>query len=290
MTGSAQDGSSTRLDLVLVGRGLARSRTQAQALIKEGRVRVSSKVVTRPGAVTPQDAEIVLSRHDPERGEAVWITRGWVGRGALKLDHALSLWGEEGLSISGQRCLDIGASTGGFTQVLLEYGARQVIALDVGHGQLSSSLLNDPRVTNLEGTNIRHADASSIGGAVDVVVSDVSFISLRHVIPLLPSLCLPHADVVLLVKPQFEAGPESTRGGVVRSAHVREHVLAEMDRLAREHGMAPRGLDRSPVTGGKGNIEYVLWLRVCPPGMMDCAQTEEAMAARRAALREEEER
>lgn len=282
---------ATRLDQLLVARGLARSRTQAQALLREGRVVVDGVPVTKASTPVLAGTPVGLSDDPGDGPESAWIDRGWVGRGAVKLDHALTRWQAEGLQVQGRRCLDVGASTGGFTQVLLERGARQVIALDVGHGQLHPTLVQDPRVHDLPGVNIRSVLVETIGRTVDLVVSDVSFISLSHVLPALPPLCTPGADVVVLVKPQFEVGrTQLGRQGVVRSAQARSETLERVEKIARAHSLVPMGLERSPVTGSTGNIEYVLWLRVCPPGMMDCGLSEVGMSDRRAALRQEEER
>lgn len=277
-----------RLDRDVVERGLARTRSQAAQLIKAGRVLVDGRVVTRAGTMVRADQRLSLAAVEDE--ETSWIVRGWVGRGALKLAHALTAWESEGLSVAGRRCLDVGASTGGFTQVLLERDAAHVIALDVGHDQLDPRIAQDPRVSERSGTNIRGVQPDQVGGLVDVIVGDLSFISLSLVLPVLHTLSRPGADLVLLVKPQFEVGRERLgKDGVVRRSRDRSEVLARLDTEAREVGLAPVDLLRSPVSGSEGNVEYLWWLRRCPDGMMDCGRGPDELAARRGVLRQEED-
>lgn len=192
----------------------------------------------------------------------------WVGRGARKLQAALDTFAPSGLTVAGRHALDIGASTGGFTQVLLAYGARSVVALDVGHDQLAPAVATDPRVRELSGVNIRHAVPSEIGAPFDVVVADVSFVSLTVILPLLPSLLAPAADprhahpadAILLVKPQFEAGAKALgNSGVVRSAALQGAVLRDVLDCAHATGLALRGLIPSPMRGANGNVEYLGW-------------------------------
>lgn len=282
--------SVTRIDAALVTRGLARSRTQAQALLRDGLVRLDGAVVTK--ASTPvEDAAHLVVETAPAGAATEWIARGWVGRGAVKLDHALTLWADAGLSVAGRRCLDIGASTGGFTQVLLERGAAHVIALDVGHDQLDRRVADDARVTELSGTHVREATVELLGGRVGAVVCDVSFISLRHVLPLVPALCEDEAEIVVLVKPQFEVGRAAIGAdGVVRSTEQRRQVLQGVTSLAREHGLGVQGLDRSPVTGETGNHEYLLWLRPAGPGMIGWGLTPEQLEQLCHQLSQEEDR
>lgn len=276
-----------RLDTALVVRGLARSRTQAQALVRDGCIEVDGHVVTKVS--TPVTEETVLRVRTASAGESAWIARGWVGRGALKLEHALATWGPTGLEVAGRRCLDVGASTGGFTQVLLTHGAREVVALDVGHGQLDPRVQADPRVTDLPGTNVRTATVETVGGAVGVVVSDVSFISLRLVLPVLPALCTDDAEIVVLVKPQFEVGRGGLgHGGVVRSVAARSRALGEVLRCAQDVGLAVGGIERSPLAGADGNVEYLLWLRPARTGMIGWALETEELALRCRDLRQEE--
>ncbi|MFK5635971.1 MULTISPECIES: TlyA family RNA methyltransferase [unclassified Ornithinimicrobium] len=282
--------TSARLDTVLVARGLARSRTQARALLLDGRVTVDGNVVTKPSTPVLETQALAVQAADEESGSA-WITQGWVGRGALKLRYAVEQWLPLGLVVAGRRCLDVGASTGGFTQVLLAHGAAHVVALDVGHGQLDPRVAHDPRVTDLPRTNIRRTTVATIGGAVDLVVCDVSFISLEHVLPVLREVCTEGADVVVLVKPQFELGRDRLgHDGVVRSAEQRESVLATVLDTASEHRFAVGGILRSPLVGATGNVEYLLWLHATGAGMMDWGLARDELAARRRALRHEEER
>jgi 23S rRNA (cytidine1920-2'-O)/16S rRNA (cytidine1409-2'-O)-methyltransferase len=185
----------------------------------------------------------------------------FVGRGALKLEHALDVFG---LDVEGLRALDAGASTGGFTDSLLQRGAREVVAVDVGHGQLHERLRSDPRVRNLERTNVRHIDLDLIEGAVDIVVGDLSFISLRLVIEPLVSVCEPGASMVLLVKPQFEAGrAEVSRGrGVISDPAVWERVKDEVEAALLGAHCLIEGWTESPITGADGNHEFLVWAAV----------------------------
>lgn len=236
-----------RLDAELVRRELSASRTEAQHLIAANRVLVNGSVADKASRqVAPGDAVVVEG--PPAR---------YVGRGAEKLEHALATFG---IDVSGLRALDVGASTGGFTDVLLQRGAAHVVALDVGHGQLHERLRADARVTNLERCNIRHADLDLIGGAVDIVVGDLSFISLRLVIPTLVELCQPGSPMVLLVKPQFEAGRrEVDRGrGVITDPAVHDRVRAEVADALVAAGCTVQGWTTSPITGADGNVEYLV--------------------------------
>ncbi len=240
-------GARRRLDAELVRRDLATSRTEAQALIAEYRVLVNGSVADKAARqVAPSDAVVVDG--PPPR---------FVGRGATKLDHALDVFD---VDVRGLRALDAGASTGGFTDCLLQRGARYVVALDVGHGQLHERLRADERVTNLERHNIRYIDVDDIGGPVDLVVGDLSFISLRLVIPVLTSLCQPGSAMVLLVKPQFEAGrQEVDRGrGVIIDPAIHDRVRAEIDRALIDAGCSVRGWTDSPITGADGNREFLV--------------------------------
>ena len=210
----------TRLDIRLADDGLAASRDRARALILAGRVRVNGAVVTKAGAPVAADARIEVSEPDFP----------WVGRGGVKLAHALDAFG---IDVTGREALDIGASTGGFTDVLLQRGARRVVALDVGHGQLDWRLREDPRVVVIERRNARELEPSWLPGPVDIVTIDVSFISLRLILPALPAVLAPGADIVALVKPQFEAGRDEVgRGGLVKDPAVHEAVIARVTRAA----------------------------------------------------------
>lgn len=240
-------GNRRRLDAELVRRGLVTSRAEAQALIDDHRVLVGGAVADKPSRqVAPGDPVVVTG--PPAR---------FVGRGGHKLDHALD---EFGLDVTSMRALDAGASTGGFTDCLLQRGASHVVAVDVGHGQLHERLRNHPKVTNLERTNVRHLTVDEIGGPVDLVVGDLSFISLRLVIAPLVSVCQPGAPMVLLVKPQFEAGrAEVGRGrGVISDPAVWERVRAEIDDALRATGCAIHGWTESPITGADGNHEFLV--------------------------------
>jgi 23S rRNA (cytidine1920-2'-O)/16S rRNA (cytidine1409-2'-O)-methyltransferase len=238
-----------RLDLLLVQRGLAPSRERARALALAGQVRVDGKVVSKAGTTVADDAIVALVTPD----------HPYVGRGGLKLAHALDSFHIE---VSGREALDIGASTGGFTDVFLQRGAVRVIALDVGHGQLDWRLRNDPRVVVLEGVNARYLTPGQLPGLVDLVSIDVSFISLALVLPQVPALLRAGADVVALVKPQFEAGRDEVgKKGVVRDPAVRDRAIARVTQAAGSAGLARAGLTASPITGAEGNVEFLLHLR-----------------------------
>ena len=245
-----------RLDQRITDAGLAASRERARALILAGRVSVDGVVVTKAGAPVTADAAVSVSAPDFP----------WVGRGGVKLAHALETFA---IDVTGREALDIGASTGGFTDVLLQKGARRVVALDVGHGQLDWRLREDPRVVVLEHRNARELDASWLPAPVDIVTIDVSFISLRLIFPVLPALLTPEADIVALVKPQFEAGREEVgRGGLVKDPAVHEAVIARVTDAAAAAGLARHGLTPSPITGATGNQEYLLHLsRAAGPGV-----------------------
>ncbi len=247
--------TSRRVDVELVARGLARSRTQARQLVTSGAVTVDGAIVTKP-ATPVGDASVLSLTREPDR---------WVGRAAHKLLHALGTWPIE---VAGRRCLDVGASTGGFTQVLLEAGAAHVTALDVGHDQLVASIAGDDRVTDLPGTNIRDVDADGLGGAFDLVVSDLSFISLTIALPPIRPLVTDGGDVVVLVKPQFEVGRERLgHRGVVTSPFERRRVVGRVATAATEVGLHVHGMTPSPLAGGDGNREFLLWLAPRPvPG------------------------
>lgn len=240
-------GARRRLDAELVRRELVDSRSGAQQLIDARRVLVNGAVADKPARqVAPGDQ--IHVEGPPAR---------FVGRGALKLDHALD---EFGIDVTGMRVLDAGASTGGFTDCVLQRGAAEVIAVDVGYGQLHERLVADPRVVNLERTNVRHIDLDTIGGPVDLVVGDLSFISLRLVIDPLVAVCQPGAPMVLLVKPQFEAGrADANRGrGVISDPAVWERVRREVADAFVERGCRVVGWTDSPITGADGNREFLI--------------------------------
>ncbi len=235
-----------RLDTLLVERGLAASRERAKALVLAGQVRVDGTIVSKAGTAVRPDADVVLIQPD----------HPYVGRGGVKLAHALDTWV---LPVAGRDALDIGASTGGFTDVLLRRGARSVIALDVGHGQLDWRLRNDPRVVVLEGVNARTLTPSALPHPVDLVTIDVAFISLRLILPRVPVLLRPGADVVALVKPQFEAGrAEVGRKGLVTDPEVHDRVLQEITDAAAAVGLRRAAMTPSPITGTTGNQEFLV--------------------------------
>jgi len=237
--------SKTRLDLVLVQRGLVESRAKAQALIMAGNVLVNGQPVNKPGLLVPGDAQITIRPSPP-----------YVGRGGTKLEKALDHFG---IVVSGLVLLDVGASTGGFTDLLLKRGARRVYAIDVGYGQLDWRLRQDPRVVVLERTNIRYLE--SLPELADGAVVDVSFISLTLVIPAVLKLLKPDGWIVALVKPQFEAGRQQVgRGGVVKDPCVHRQVLQKIADWARSEGLAVLGLVESPLRGPAGNREFFIYL------------------------------
>ncbi len=242
-----------RLDHLLVDRGLAASRERARALILAGQVRVDGQQEDKAGTAVPEDARVELAAPD----------HPYVGRGGIKLAHALDAFG---IAVEGRRALDVGASTGGFTDVLLQRGATDVIALDVGHNQLDWKLRNDPRVLVREGVNARALTVSDVPYLVDLVTIDVAFISLRHIFPALPPVLAPQADIVALVKPQFEAGRhEVGKGGLVTDPRVHDAVVAAITAEAERAGFARLGLTPSPITGATGNREFFLHLRSAIP-------------------------
>jgi 23S rRNA (cytidine1920-2'-O)/16S rRNA (cytidine1409-2'-O)-methyltransferase len=241
----------SRLDAELVRRGLARSRQHAQELVAAGRVRVAGLVASKPATAVDRAASVLVTEDDGD---------GYVSRGARKLAGALDRLG--GPVVTGRRCLDAGASTGGFTDVLLRRGAREVVAVDVGYGQLAWTLRNDPRVAVHERTNVRDLTAEVVGGRVDLVVADLSFISLVTVLPALAGTAEPAGDLLLMVKPQFEAGRDRVGGGgVVRDPAVRADTVARVAAAAAGLGWGSAGVTASDTPGPAGNVEYFLWLR-----------------------------
>jgi 23S rRNA (cytidine1920-2'-O)/16S rRNA (cytidine1409-2'-O)-methyltransferase len=239
-----------RIDLLLVQRGLCETRAKAQARIMAGDVLVEDRPVTKAGAQVPEDAALRL------RGEAM----PFVSRGGLKLDHALTVFG---LDPAGWTCFDAGASTGGFTDCLLQRGAARVYAADVGTNQLHWNLRRDPRVVSMEQVNLRYWDPAKVPETCRLLVADLSFISLRLVIPpLIPSLD-PGADAVLLVKPQFEAGRDEVgSGGIVRDPATHERVQREIWDFFQGTALKPRAVCQSPILGGEGNKEFLMHLRL----------------------------
>ena len=245
----AKRGAGMRLDERLVREGFAETRARAQAAVLAGRVAVDGAVVDKPGRwITPE-----------MRVEMTAPAHPYVGRGGVKLAHALEAFG---LDVRGRAAVDLGASTGGFTDCLLRAGAARVYAVDVGHGQLAWTLRQDPRVVVMENTNARGLSPDRFAGPVDLVTADLSFISLRLLWGVIASLVRPDGDVVVLVKPQFEAGRTAVgRGGVVRDPAVHAAVLDDILAAAVRDGFAPRALTPSPITGPAGNIEYLVHLR-----------------------------
>ena len=219
----------------------------------DGRVSVAGMRATKPASGVTTDQAIVVSGTEEE---------SYASRGAHKLVGALEAFTPAGLHVADRRCLDAGASTGGFTDVLLRSGARQVIAVDVGYGQLVWQLRNDERVVVLDRTNVRDLTVELIGGPVDLVTGDLSFISLTLVLPALTSVCAPDADLVLMVKPQFEVGKERLgRGGVVREPGLRSEAVLTVATAAGALGWGTGGVAASPLPGPSGNVEYFVWLR-----------------------------
>jgi 23S rRNA (cytidine1920-2'-O)/16S rRNA (cytidine1409-2'-O)-methyltransferase len=238
-----------RVDQLLVRRGLAVSRTTAQRLIETGRVSWSGGVITKVSVVLPENADLMVADDDADR---------YVSRGGIKLAGALT---ETGLNVRGKTCLDVGQSTGGFTDCLLQAGAACVVGVDVGHDQLHAGLRADPRVTCIEGINARHLQASVVAERrFDLIVGDLSFISLTLVLPQLPALLAPRGDMLLLVKPQFEVGPlHIGKGGIVRADALYPQVEAKLRQAAQAAGLRVLHYFDSPITGTDGNREFFIW-------------------------------
>ncbi len=240
----------TRLDAELVRRGLARSRDHAADLIESRSVLVTGIPASKPATQVDAETSIVLQGDRDD----------FVSRGGHKLAGALEVFTQ--IRVEGKRCLDAGASTGGFTDVLLRNGASQVVAVDVGYGQLAWELRQDPRVTILDRTNIRHLTGEMVGEPIDIVVADLSFISLTLVLPALAAVSKSEADFVLMVKPQFEVGRERLgAGGVVRDPALRRTAVMDVAESAYDVGLGTLGIAASPLPGPAGNVEYFLWLR-----------------------------
>ena len=270
----------SRLDAELVRRGLARSREQAAVLISTGRVLVAGVPATKSATGVSADAALRVLGTDQGAPE-------YVSRGGHKLADALRHFasGTDPLTVAGKRCLDAGASTGGFTDALLRTGACEVVAVDVGYGQLAWALRNDARVRVLERTNIRTLVPGDIGGEADLTVADLSFISLRTVLPSLRACTRDDGDLVLLVKPQFEVGRQNLgKRGVVREPALRRQAIVDVARAARAGGLRTRDVTASRWPGPQGNVEYLLWLtgrgfRESDPGLGAQSEAEvEALA------------
>ena len=241
-----------RLDAALAARGLARSRTHAASLIGDGLVSVDGRPVVKPSTQVSDDAVLEVAATDH-----------YVSRAAHKLIAGLDAFG---VDAAGRVALDMGASTGGFTQVLRERGAQPVIAVDVGHGQLAASIALDPEVISIEGFNVRYmtraslTETSGVSEPPSIVTGDLSFISLEHVLPAVREVAAPHADVVLLVKPQFEVGRTAVKGGLVTSAALRADAVAGVLWSAWDHGLGTLGVVSSPIVGTHGNSEFIAHL------------------------------
>ncbi len=250
----------SRLDAELTRRGLARSREQAAALIAAGRVEVRGVVAAKPASGVDADTPLSVrpDADDPD----------YASRGGYKLAGALAAF--PAVPVAGRRCLDAGASTGGFTDVLLRAGAAEVVAADVGYGQLAWRLRTDERVRVLDRTNVRALSAEQIGGQVELTVADLSFISLRVVLPALCACTRPDGDLLPMVKPQFEVGRDRLgSGGVVRDPALRADAVSAVADTARALGWAPAGVCASPLPGPSGNVEFFLWLRRAPQSVCD---------------------
>lgn len=260
--------NKTRLDVLLVERGLEQTRQRAQAMIMSGLVFVDGQRVDKAGTAVPNDAQIEI------RGN----TLRYVSRGGLKLEKAMTTFG---LKLDGCICADIGASTGGFTDCMLQNGAVKVYAVDVGYGQLAWSLRTDARVVNMERTNIRYVTPEDLAEPIEFFSVDVSFISLHHIFPVAQRITTPDAMGVCLVKPQFEAGREKVgKNGVVRDPAVHREVLHNAMSYAAENGFVVRGLDYSPVKGPEGNIEYLMFVQKSDqPAVLDDEAAAQVVAA-----------
>lgn len=246
-----------RIDAELVRRGLAPSRTRAQEMIEAGSVKLDGNIVNKPARQMDPAQAIVIDEAEAER---------YASRGGYKLAGALEILGELAPTIRGQRCLDAGASTGGFTDVLLRRGADTVVAVDVGYGQLAWRLQSDPRVTVLDRTNVRYLQPDDVAPAPLIVVSDLSFISLTLVLPALARCAHPEADYLLMVKPQFEIGRDKLgSGGVVRDTNHHHEAVSTVLNCARQLNLPPYAVAASPLPGPAGNVEYFVALRANHP-------------------------
>jgi 23S rRNA (cytidine1920-2'-O)/16S rRNA (cytidine1409-2'-O)-methyltransferase len=260
-----------RLDAELVRRKLARSREQAAALVEAGRVQVRGTVARKVAAMVDPADPVLVTGEDP--------STEYVSRGGHKLAGALAAFGPRGLAVAGRRCLDAGASTGGFTDVLLRAGASRVVAVDVGYGQLAWPIRTDGRVAVFERTNVRTLTPDLIGGPVDLTVADLSFISLRLVLPALAACTADAGDLALMVKPQFEVGKERVgAGGVVRDWRLRAEAVHDVAVSAAGLGLGVAGVTASPLPGPSGNVEFFVWFRRdAPPA--DRGEIESVVAA-----------
>lgn len=262
-----------RLDQYLCQNGLAGSRERAKALIMSGIVYINGQKADKAGEPVPEGADVEVRGHDI----------GYVGRGGLKLEKAMQIFP---LSPAGKVCMDIGAATGGFTDCMLQNGAAKVYAVDVGYGELAWSLRNDARVVNMERTNIRNVTLADLAEPIEFFSVDVSFISLKHVLPVADAICTPQAEGVCLVKPQFEAGRGKVgKNGVVREPALHKEVLLAAAGYAVENHFSVEGLDFSPIKGPAGNIEFLMYLKHSEtPQPLDAAKAAAVVAAAHAAL------
>jgi 23S rRNA (cytidine1920-2'-O)/16S rRNA (cytidine1409-2'-O)-methyltransferase len=239
--------NKTRLDQLLVSRGYFETREKARRVIMAGGVRVGGKVIDKPGKSVSPDSDIKIA--DRPR---------YVSRGGEKLEAAIRKFGVE---VSGKKCLDIGASTGGFTDCLLQHGARQVAAVDVGYGQIAQNLRSDPRVKLMERVNARYLRPADLPYAPELVTVDVSFISLSKILPVIGTVAKSGAEVVALIKPQFEAGPKDVKkGGVVKDSRVHSRIIWNICELSEGEDFIVRGLMQSPLKGPAGNKEFFIYL------------------------------
>ncbi|MBI4379074.1 MAG: TlyA family RNA methyltransferase [Nitrospinae bacterium] len=238
-----------RLDSLLIERRIVQSRERAQSLILAGEVRVNGRCINKAGAFVDENADIELTGKDIP----------YVSRGGLKLEKAIR---EFEITIKDKIAIDVGASTGGFTDCLLQNGAKKVYAIDVGYGQIAWKLRNDPRVIVIERKNIRYIKPSDIGELADIVTIDVTFISLRLVIPALIKLLKKNGEIIALIKPQFEVGKDEVgKGGVVREGERHERVISEIKTFATDSGLRVLNVTSSPIKGPKGNIEFLMYLK-----------------------------
>ncbi len=237
-----------RLDFCLVEKNILKSRERAKEHIKKGEVTVNGRTVTKPAFEVSEEDEIVFT------GEAL----KYAGRGGLKLEKALKVFG---IGLNGRICMDIGASTGGFTDCMLQNGAALVYAVDVGHGQLDPALDSDSRVVNMEGTNIVSVNKEALDPAPDFFSADVSFVSLKNIIPKIAELMGENSEAAVLIKPQFEAGRSNIgKNGIVKDRKVHISVIGDIISFCVLNGLSVKGLDYSPVSGGDGNIEYLVYI------------------------------
>ncbi len=244
-----KQGNRERLDIILVEKGFAQSRQRAQAIIMAGRVLVDDRPQDKPGTRVPGDSEIRIKGDDD---------CPFVSRGGLKILHGLEVFG---MDVTDMVCMDVGASTGGFTDCLVQRGAKKVYAVDVGYGQLAWKLRQDERVISIERTNIRHMPFDAVGEQVDLAVIDTSFISLRIVLPAVLKFLKKHAIILALIKPQFEVGKKNVgKGGVVRDSALHEEVVSDLTSFFSESGLDVKGIAPSPILGPKGNKEFLILL------------------------------